>query len=235
MAATFLLRSLGVLLLAGIGVKALCSTVGPPGGKDNFVGSFRVELHRYNGTVEENASPTNYLCWMNKAMLLYKLVIPASSQPELRQLCDLRSDARWTLVNDDHGNRTAMKGRYVEATENTDTKDAPKAIRTAETRTIEGYTCVKMTATNKEGTWTAWVATELKDPYPNMVRTMEPQTAQRFAGQPAWDGFPLEYEWTSVTGERIVCQVKELVVGSVDEKLFDLEGYKTIELPMFGQ
>lgn len=204
---------------------------------NSFTGSFRMEVHTFKNNKEDKHSPVNMRIWSREGMLLYELVMPDQPQ-QMRMLTDLRTNFVYTLIDNGQGGRTAMKMKRPELGSLVDDKksEKPQITVTKETRMIEGHNCTKVIVTSKEGTWTAWVATGLRSAFLDMARAMDGQAAQqnRFARTDV-EGFPLEYDWVPASGdERVVCNVKELVVGKVDEKLFDLNGYQMIEMPSFG-
>lgn len=231
-----MIMRLFVLLLA-LAFTVTTSATRPPGDPTPFIGSFRMEVHTFKNNQEDKHSPVNMRIWSRADMLLYELVIPGQTQ-QMRMLTDLRTNYAYTLIGNGQGGGTAMKMKRPDLGSLVDDKksEKPQITVTKETRMIEGHYCTKMIATSKEGTWTAWVATGLRSAFLDMARAMDGQAAQqnRFARTDV-EGFPLEYEWVPASGdERVVCNIKELVVGKVDEKLFDLNGYQLIEMPSFG-
>jgi len=229
-----MMRAITLCMLITIG--AFASAFPPTGGNDAFVGSFRMELHTYKKDKEDKHSPVNIRFWGRTDMILYELLMPIQAQ-QMRMLTDLRGNWSYTLIDNGQGSRTAMKMKRPELAADSDAKgEQPKITVTKETKVIEGHTCTKVIATSKEGTWTAWVATGLRNAFLDMARGMDGQAAQqnRYARTDV-EGFPLEYEWVPAQGdERVVCFIKDLVVGKVDETLFDLSGYQMMELPSFA-
>lgn len=204
---------------------------------NGFTGSFRMEVHTFKNNKEDKHSPVNMRIWSRTDMLLYELVMPKQPQ-QMRMLTDLRTNYAYTLIDNGQGGRTAMKMKRPDLSGMAEDRkgEKPQITLTKETRMIEGHTCTKVIAVSKEGTWTAWVATGLKSAFLDMARGMDGQAAQQNQyARTDVEGFPLEYEWVPAKGdERVVCYVKDLVVGQVDERLFDLSGYQVMELPSFG-
>ena len=229
-----MLRTITLCMLFTVG--AFASAFLAPGGNDAFVGSFRMEMHTYKNGKEDKHSPVNIRFWSRADMILYELVMPGQAQ-QMRMLTDLRGNWSYTLIDDGQGGRTAMKMKRPEPTTVGSAKgEQPKITVTKETKVIEGHNCTKVIAISKEGTWTAWAATGLDNAFIDMARGMDGQAAQqnRYARTDV-EGFPLEYEWVPAQGdERVVCFIKDLVVGKVDETLFDLSGYQLMELPSFA-
>ncbi len=210
-----------------------------PQATNAFTGSFRMETHLFRNGKEDRNSPMNLLYWSRPDMTLYQVMVPGQKET-MRMLTDLRSDWTYTIVDDGQGNRTAMKMRMPDlaamADDEAERGDKPTVTVTKETRTIEGHTCTKVIATSKEGTWTGWIAMGLKGPFADMARSLDQRAGQQsLKGHPHLEGFPLEFEWVPVKDqERVVCYVKDLVAGKVDDSLFDLSGYQVIELPSFA-
>ncbi|HRD51219.1 MAG TPA: DUF4412 domain-containing protein [Flavobacteriales bacterium] len=224
-------------VLVAITALILLSAGSPVADPKAFTGSFRMEVHTFKNNKEDKHSPVNMRIWSREDMMLYELVMPGQQQ-QMRMLSDLRGNWSYTLIDNGQGSRTAMKMKRPEFSGLVDDKkgEKPQITVTKETKVIEGHNCIKVIATSKEGTWTAWVATGLRSAFLDMARAMDGQAAQqnRFARTDV-EGFPLEYEWAPASGdERVVCNIKELVVGKVDDKLFDLSGYQLIEMPSFG-
>jgi hypothetical protein len=225
-----------VITSASLAFATVAVAINPDGDPSTFTGSFRMELHTFKKDKEDKHSPVNIRFWGRADMILYELMMPGQAQ-QMRMLTDLRGNWSYTLIDNGQGSRTAMKMKRPELAADSDAKgEQPKITVTKETKVIEGHTCTKVIATSKEGTWTAWVATGLRNAFLDMARGMDGQAAQqnRYARTDV-EGFPLEYEWVPAQGdERVVCFIKDLVVGKVDETLFDLSGYQMMELPSFA-
>ena len=208
------------------------SAATPPGNSNSFTGSFRLEMHTFKNGKEDKHSPVSIRYWSNADKLIYALEIPGQQQ-QMRMLTDLRTNSSYMLIDDGSGNRTAMKSKRPEVAANAEKGEKPQITVTKETREIEGRSCTKVTAVSKDGTWTGWVDMGLKSAFADMARGMDGQAAQQTRQARAdVEGFPLEFEWVPAkSDERIVGYVKELVVGKVDEQLFDLNGYNLIEMP----
>ena len=113
---------------------------------------------------------------------------------------------------------------------------APDITVTNETRTIEGRVCTKVVAKCTQGTWTGWVAGDLKSPFTDMAQSIGKDNARLTKGSTGIQGMPLEYEFVSaVGGEKFVGYLKDLQVGAPDAALFSLDGYEVMEMPAFSR
>ncbi|HMU12854.1 MAG: DUF4412 domain-containing protein [Bacteroidetes bacterium] len=225
------------LLIAFAATSLRANASEPPIHEPNaFIGSFRMEIHLFKNGKEEEHSPLNMRYWSTSDKLLYEMVLPGEQQ-RMRMLTDLRDNHAYTLVDQGDGGRVAMRmKRPGIPVKEESTSEKPKITMTRETRVIEGQTCTKVIAESEEGIWTGWVAMGLKSAFFDMARGMDEQSAQKFKHVGSGiTGFPLEYEWVPTTGdERVICTVKDLKPGPVDEKLFDLSGYQVMDMPSFG-
>lgn len=208
---------------------------------NEFTGSFRMEMHHYDGELERKNSPTNMYYWSTPDMTLMRN--DAAEQPgqEMKILTDLKEKWTYTLMTDKNGKRTAMKSRKQKVTTTVDGSDAkkqPVITVTKETKVIEGYTCTKVTAVSETGTWTGWVSDEVKSPFLDMARNVgsgkkngaQMETAKLVAGT------ALEFEWVDADGKgRTTAFVRELVVGKLDASTFSLDGYEVMEMPVYGR
>lgn len=228
-------------------------SAGQPGGGDvkveddndpfvpnTFLGSFRMEMHHYDGQTEKKNSPNNMRYWSAADMTSNQMILPESGGQEMRMLTDLKGKWQYVLMTDKKGKKTAMKSRKkkVSMSDAGDRSAAkPKIEVTNETKVIEGHTCTKTIVTTEEGVWTGWVAKDLRGPFQEMLRNMrQGSDAQMVKGYDDVLGFPLEYEWVASKGtDRMVCHIRELKVGPVDASAFSLDGYEVTEMPSFGQ
>ncbi|MBL7964156.1 MAG: DUF4412 domain-containing protein [Flavobacteriales bacterium] len=206
---------------------------------NTFIGSFRMEMHTYKNDKEEKDSPMNVRFASKADMTVVQPEVKDKGTQDMRMLTDLKNKWQYTLMTDDKGRRTAMKQRKtkVSVKENkTDKSPEPTVVRTEETKVIEGHPCRKYIVTTDDGTWTGWIAEDLKGPFMDMARNMVKSDALTTARMPKdMEGFPLEYEWVEKGGkEKMVCYIRELKVGAVDEHLFSLDGYEVMELPSFA-
>lgn len=216
---------------------AFAAPSNPSIGSDPFTGSFRMEMHLYKGAKEEKHSPVNMLVWSKPDMVLYESTMP--DQPKhMRMLADLRGNFLYTLMDDGKGGKTAMKMPRPDASAvaKEDEGEQPTITVTQETKVISGHTCTKVIATAKEGTWTGWVAKDLGNAFEHLAKGMSgPAARQQRHARTDISGFPLEFEWVSVKGdERVVCHIRDLVVGKVDEALFDISAYQVMQMPSFS-
>lgn len=205
---------------------------------NSFVGSFRMEMHMYRNGVEEKHSPTNMRYWSSTDMTLYQMVVPEGRKgQDMKVLTDLKGKWQYMLVSDEKGRSTAMKSRKQAVTmEVQGDAQAPEITVTSETRTIDGHVCTKVVAKSTEGTWTGWVAGDLKSPFTDMAQSIGKDNARLTKGSTGIQGMPLEYEFVSaVGGEKFVGYLKDLQVGAPDAALFSLEGYEVMEMPAFSR
>jgi hypothetical protein len=205
---------------------------------NEFVGSFRMEMHMFDGATEKKNSPTNMRYWSTEDKTLNKMEMPEEKGRDMRIMTDLKGKWQYTLMTDEKGKKTAMKSKKKKVTmaEEKATKE-PEITVTNETKTIEGHVCTKTIVKTEDGTWTGWVAKDIKAPFGDMARSVghrgDDKMMKSYNGMP---GFPLEFEWVDAKGtDRMVCYMKDLKVGPVDESVFSLDGYEVMEMPSFGQ
>lgn len=207
---------------------------------NSFIGSFRMENHMFNKGVEEKNSPTNMRYWSSAEMTMTKMEMPDAKKGEaMRILTDLKDKWQYMLMVDDKGTKTAMKSKKKTIVVKDDGKDAaPEVTVTNETKVIDGHTCTKVIVKNTEGTWTGWVAKDMPAPFGDMMRNVKTGDLGMNKRMSEMQGFPLEFEWADANGkDRMVCYMKDVVVGTVDESVFSLDGYEVTEMPSmsFGQ
>lgn len=207
---------------------------------NEFIGSFRMEMHHYKGPEEQKNSPTNMRYWSKADMTLNAMETPDRPGQSMRMLTDLKGKWTYMLTTDDKGKKSAMKSRKKKMVMSADTasaKKAPVITVTKETRSIEGHSCTKVIVVSEDGTWTGWVAKDVKAPFTDMMRsTQQRGNDGHMQAMKDVDGMALEFEWVPTDGKsRMMCYVKELVVGKVDESLFSLDGYEVMEMPSFGR
>jgi Domain of unknown function (DUF4412) len=205
---------------------------------NEFIGSFRMEMHMYEGEQEQKNSPTNMRYWSSAEKTVNKMEMPDGKGQDMRIMTDLKEKWQYTLMTDDKGRKTAMKSRKKKFTvkEEPGAKD-PEITVTTETKTIDGHMCTKTIVKSEDGTWTGWVAKDIKAPFADMARSVGHRGNDKMMrSHKGMNGFPLEFEWVDANGkDRMVCYVKELTTGAVEESVFSLDGYEVMEMPSFGQ
>lgn len=222
--------------MAGGGMKVEDDT--SPFVPNEFIGSFRMEMHMFEGDKEQKNSPTNMRYWSAEDKTMNKMEMPEEKGRDMRIMTDLKNKYQYTLMTDEEGKKTAMKSKKKKVTMNEQKPGKePEITVTIETKTIEGHVCTKTIVKTEDGTWTGWVAKDIKAPFGDMARTMghrgDDKMMKSYKDMP---GFPLEFEWVDAKGtDRMVCYMKELKVGSVDASVFSLDGYEVMEMPSFGQ
>lgn len=208
---------------------------------NEFSGSFRMEMHHYKNGEEAKHSPTNMLYWSTSDMTLMRNAAAEQQGQEMKILTDLKGKWTYTLMTDKKGKKTAMKSRKQKVTTATDArgnKKPPVITKTKETRVIEGRTCTKVIAVSEDGTWTGWMADDLKSPFLDMARNVggSKQGGDEMSAAQDIDGMVLEFEWVTTDGvSRTTAFVRDLVVGKVDGSTFSLDGYEVMEMPSFGR
>lgn len=203
---------------------------------NTFTGSFRMENHLFKNGAEEKNSPTNMRYWSMAEKTMTKVEMPDSKGQEMRMLTDLKGKWQYMMMVDDKGKKTAMKSKKKKITMRDDgKKPAPEVTVTEETKVIDGHTCTKVIVKSTDGTWTGWVAKDMPAPFEDMMRnvkTGDPGMTKRMSEV---QGFPLEFEWLDANGkDRMVCYMKDVVIGTVDESVFSLDGYEVTEMPSMG-
>jgi hypothetical protein len=205
---------------------------------NEFIGSFRMEMHMFEGEQEQKNSPTNMRYWSSAEKTMNKMEMPDGKGQDMRIMTDLKDKWQYTLMTDEDGKKTAMKSKKKKITvkEEPGTKE-PEITATTETKTIDGHVCTKTIVKSEDGVWTGWVAKDIKAPFADMARSVGHRGNDKMMrSHKGMQGFPLEFEWVDAKGtDRMVCYVKELNVGPVDAGVFSLDGYEVMELPSFGQ
>ena len=205
---------------------------------NEFVGSFRMEMHMFDGAAEKKNSPTNMRYWSTEDKTMNKMEMTDEKGRDMRMMTDLKGKWQYTLRTEEKGKQTAMKSKKTKVTmaEEKATKE-PEITVTSETKTIEGHVCTKTIVKTEDGTWTGWVVKDIKAPFGDMARSVGQRGNDKMMkSYKGMQGFPLEFEWVDAKGtDRIVCYMKELKVGPVDAGVFSLDGYEVTEMPSFGQ
>ncbi|HMC97483.1 MAG TPA: DUF4412 domain-containing protein, partial [Flavobacteriales bacterium] len=206
---------------------------------NTFIGSFRMEMHRFKDGTEVKDSPTNLHYWSSADMTLMRNVMAEQKKgQDMKILTDLKGKWQYMLTTDEKGKKTAMKSRKKKLVTSETQADAekPDINVTSETRMIDGHLCKKVIVTSEDGVWTGWVAEDLPAPFTDMARqikTADPAMNRRIS---AVKGMPLEFEWVDANGkDKMVCYMREVHAGSVDESVFSLDGYEVMEMPSYGQ
>lgn len=204
---------------------------------NTFIGSFRMENHMYKNGIEEKNSPSNMRYWSSAETTLMQTEVPDQKGQDMKILTDLKGKWQYMLMTDEKGKKTAMKSRKKKIVVKEDTQKAGSEVTvTDETKVIDGHTCKKVVVKSEDGTWTGWVAEDIPAPFNDMARNVkggDPEMTRRMSEV---KGFPLEFQWDDANGkDRMVCYMKEVVSGKVDESVFSLDGYEVTEMPSFGQ
>ncbi len=78
---------------------------------------------------------------------------------------------------------------------------------------------------------------DIKAPFGDMARSVGQRGNDKMMkNYKGMQGFPLEFEWVEAKGkDRMVCYMRELVIGKVDPSVFSLDDYEVTEMPSFGQ
>lgn len=202
---------------------------------NTFVGSFRMEIHRYENDKESSSSPMNMRYFSTADKTLNAMQLPDGKGQDMKIMVDLKNKQQYMLM-ERNGKRTAMRTHKKKmTTPPSDAADKPEITVTDETRTIEGHLCRKVIAKSHAGTWTGWVAEDVPQPFADMMRNLRTgdPDMQRRMGE--IKGFPMEYEWVDANGkDRMVCYTHDLVVGTVDDSVFSLDGYEVMDMPAMG-
>ena len=205
---------------------------------NEFIGGFTMVMHSYKNGNEDKDSPMTIRIFSKADMVLMWPEVKEKGMQEMKMLTDLKGKWQYTMMTDDKGKRTAMKMRKMKLVmpEEADANGKePEVVRTGETRTIDGHNCHQYVFTNEDGTWSGWVAEGMATPFTDMTRSMGGGKGQLKATPGGVNGFPLESEFTSADGkERVVVHTRDLKVGSVDEKIFSLQGYDVMEMPVMN-
>jgi len=206
---------------------------------NSFRGSFRMENHMFTNGTEEKNSPTNMHYWSSSEKTLTKVEMPDAKGQDIRLMVDLKGKWQYMMMVDDKGKKTAMKSKKMKIVVKEDPAlPEPEITVTDETKVIDGHTCTKVIVKSTEGTWTGWVAKDIPAPFGDMMRSVKTGDPGMTKRMSEMQGFPLEFEWADANGKDTMhCYMKDLVVGTVDEGIFSLEGYEVMEIPSmsFGQ
>ncbi|MBL0126632.1 MAG: DUF4412 domain-containing protein [Flavobacteriales bacterium] len=207
---------------------------------NTFIGSFRMEMHFFKDGAEQKGSPNNMYYSSNEGMTLMHSSAAERPGQEMKILTDLKGKWTYTLMTDGKGKKTAMKSRkqkFVVAEDPSGTKKEPKITVTKEAREINGHTCTKVIVESEDGTWTGWMAKDVKAPFHDMARNTGQGKKRQGEGVPdGVDGMPMEFEWISADAtQRMVSYVRDLVVGKVDESAFSMDGYEVMDMSGYGR
>lgn len=199
-----------------------------------FEGSFTMEMSSLEDGKPAMDAPmlVKMTCSPEKTLMAFT----AGEGNEMKMLTDLKGKWTYLMMEVPGGGKMAMKSHKKKIVYTGDEKAATGTVNvTQETKTIDGHVCTKVTGTSEEGSWTAWVAKDLKVDFGAMMGGV-PQAA---SGEKAWQevkGFPLEMEMRDKTGKTsMVMHMKDLRVGPVPGSVFSLDGYKVMEMPEMGR
>ncbi len=196
-----------------------------------FVGSFRMVMTVQEGAEAPASHDLHYYSSAEKTLVR----MPGGKGPGGgSMLTDQKG--KWTyMLVDDGRQKMAMrtkKMKFVDARADAPS-DPPEVTVTNETKVIDGRTCTKVIVKNEDGTWTGWVAKDIKAPFADIARSMGAGQGHDRNGLEQVQGFPLEYEWVDANGsDRMHCLVKDLKMGAVDASVFSLDGYQVMDIPM---
>jgi hypothetical protein len=220
----------------GMGMRMVDDT--DPFVENTFTGSFRMEMHLFDSIAEKRESPMNIRYWSSADMTMVQAAMPGMAGREVKMLTDLKGKWQYMLMTDAEGKRMAMKSKKKKMviTDTLQQKENAKSDMaftvTKEKKTIDGHVCTKVIGKGTDGSWTGWVAMDLKGPYADMakhVRSADPTLNKQMSAVP---GFALEFEWVPTGGkDRIVCYIRDLLPGGVDADVFSLDGYELIAIP----
>lgn len=203
---------------------------------NSFIGSFKLEMHSYvpaskaaaSQWAEEKSSPMEMDYTSSAQQTLIRTKGKEKGQESFGMLTDHKARLQYMLTQDASGKKMAIKQRKMKVQVNEkEGADEVDVKRMDETREILGYTCTKYVATTKDGVWTGWVAERTKAPFEDMMRQARKGNDHMAENMRRMPGFALEWEWISKDGtQRQVTYVRDLVMDSVDEKAFSLDGYQ---------
>lgn len=209
---------------------------------DVFEGSFTMQMHTYEKGKENKDSPMHMKFWSSEDMILVQPILKEKSGEDMKMLTDLKNDVQYTLIDDGKGGKMAMKMPKVNMPDakgtDADDDDDMNVERTGNTKMIDGIECHEYKGSNEEGTWTAWVAEDMKAPFERFAQAMAgnggKQKKKNAKGpKDLPEGIPMESTWESADGkEKVVMYIKELKTGEVDESVFDISGYEVMDIPM---
>jgi hypothetical protein len=200
---------------------------------NSFKGSFTMLIHSYKKDKEEKDSPMTMRLWSTSDMLAVQPLVDKAQMQEMRMVMDLRNRQQYMLMKDEKGKGTAIKQPMppVRTNDKQEKEGEMTVQRTTETRTIDGHLCHKYIGTSAEGTWTAWVAEDVKMPLEEFGRAFSAGKANRPPSGKV-EGMPLESTFVSADGrDKIVMYIRDLKLGTVDEAAFSTDGYEVMEMP----
>lgn len=206
---------------------------------NEFVGSFTLELHSFKGGMEETNSPMNMQITSSAEKSIMRMD-NAKGGSGVNVLTDHKDKFQYVLMTDAKGKKMAIKTKKMKVLM-TDSamKETPNFKVTNETKTIDGHVCTKIISKTEEGTWTGWVAKDIKAPLGDMMRGMHgAASAEITRKMKGMDGFPLEFSYEDAKEpKRVVGHIRNLKIGEVDNSNFSLDGYEVMEMPMmpFGK
>lgn len=202
---------------------------------NSFVGRFTMEMQSWENGKPGSDKPmvVNMSNSADKSLMAFS----TDEGMNMKMLTDLKGKWTYLLIDNPEGGKMAMKSHKKKVTytgKEAEAKDDWKVTLTQETKTIDGHVCTKVIGTGEEGTWTAWVAKDLKIDFGNVMGTMGTRE-----DEPIWkevNGFPLEMEMKDEKGQTMMqMHMKDIRNGPVDDAVFSLEGYQVMEMPSMGK
>ncbi|HKR05862.1 MAG TPA: DUF4412 domain-containing protein [Bacteroidia bacterium] len=203
-----------------------------------FEGSYLMHIENAN---QKNAADMQVAYKGDKSSME---MLTAPNAGKFRTIFDNKEKTMTILVEKDGTNKMAMVRKMQDASEvpgNKEGKDA-KITVTDETKKIEGYTCKKVIAESDESTSEMWVTDELGLTYADMFGMMRngrgPASNMSTNMQNYKDvkGIPLEMNIRNKVkpDESMVITIKNIKKGNVDASLFDISGYKVMDMQNMG-
>lgn len=207
-----------------------------------FIGSYTTTMTETEKGVQKEQPVV-----MNHYIDAYQTATEMFTNDEKIYLIFDRRDRTTTTLTNDKGEKTGIKIKMPKATiktKNTNSKTDTgnnKPIRTNETKTIEGHTCVKYTFTDEKQNNEMWIAEDIDIDPENLtgIFSINKKNADLGAYN-ASKGMVLEMVMRSKDPkkqETMTMRISNLQIGSVDKSKFSTEGYiieDMSQMPFFG-
>lgn len=209
-----------------------------------FIGSYTTTIISTEKGVEKDKPVV-----MNQYIDAYQTALEMSElnsteQEKINLIFDRRDRTMTTLTTDKKGNKSGVKIKMPKTTvkikESSDKKDTQKPVRTGETKTIEGYTCVKYTFEDDKHNSESWVAESIDIDVTQFAESfnMGIKRGSVATNTTGIKGLAMETITRSKDTQKaevMTIKISNLKIGSVDKAKFSTDGYEIQDASkMFG-
>ncbi len=207
-------------------------------GAQNFTGSYTMRIES-----AEKKFATEMKINIKGDKIAMDMVTPQNAG-KFRMIMDKKEQTNTMLTEKDGGNKMAMVMKMPDMAEPAESKmKETKITKTDETKTIEGYTCKKIIADNEDMTNEVWMTEEVGLNYYDMMGMLNRGRGPAASMTPKMEyykdikGMPLEMTITDKkkNGEVTIIKILNLKKGDVDDSVFDITGYKMMDMRNGGR